>query len=66
MEQAINQFCPNSGKPVAKGSLTQYRGLLVGFCNPDCRDNFARDPASHPKATNYFDVVIKENEWLEE
>ena len=66
MKQAINQFCPNSGKPVAEDSLTQYRGLLVGFCNPDCRDDFARNMAGNPKAITYFDTVIKENKLLAE
>jgi hypothetical protein len=31
---AINRYCPHSGKPVAGDSLTTYRGLTVGFCNP--------------------------------
>ena len=38
---AVNAVCPNSGKPIAADSLTRYRGQVVGFCNPDCRDAFA-------------------------
>src|SRR3546814_19999393 len=30
--------CPWSGNPVAEDSLTRYRGHVVGFCNPGCRD----------------------------
>ena len=36
----INETCPWSGKPVQAGSLTEYDGHVVGFCNPGCRDKF--------------------------
>ena len=39
---AVNDVCPWSGKPIAADSLTLYNGAVVGFCNPDCRDKFAR------------------------
>jgi hypothetical protein len=42
IEDAVNDTCPWSGKPVAPDSLTLYNGAVVGFCNPDCRDKFAR------------------------
>jgi hypothetical protein len=38
--KCINDACPNSGKPVRADSLTMYKGNVVGFCNPDCRDHF--------------------------
>ena len=61
----INKFCPRSGKPVPETSLTQYRGLVVGFCNPGCRDEFEADYAANPEACptdrQYFDTLIKEN-----
>lgn len=60
MEKAINKYCPRSGKPIADDSLTKYRGYVVGFCNPDCRDDFANNIDSCTKDTSYFDVVIKE------
>ncbi|HEX2215883.1 MAG TPA: glutathione S-transferase [Xanthobacteraceae bacterium] len=41
LEDAVNETCPWSGKPIAKDSLTRYRGVVVGFCNPGCRDKFA-------------------------
>jgi hypothetical protein len=41
MEDAVNETCPWSGKPIAADSLTLYNGAVVGFCNPDCRDKFA-------------------------
>ncbi len=40
IEDAVNETCPWSGKPVAADSLTRYRGAVVGFCNPGCRDKF--------------------------
>lgn len=40
IEDAINETCPWSGKPIADNSLTLYRGAVVGFCNPGCRDKF--------------------------
>jgi hypothetical protein len=57
---AINNYCPRSGKPVASDSLTEYRGLTVGFCNSGCRDDFAAHVAERPDDTRYFDVLIKE------
>jgi len=41
IEDAINPACPWSGKPIREDSLTTYRGVVVGFCNPGCRDKFA-------------------------
>ena len=40
IEDAINESCPWSGKPVSADSLTLYKGNVVGFCNPGCRDKF--------------------------
>ena len=40
LRDAVNEFCPWSGKPVQPDSLTRYRGHVVGFCNPGCRDKF--------------------------
>ena len=40
IEDAVNETCPWSGKPIAADSLTLYRGEVVGFCNPGCRDKF--------------------------
>jgi hypothetical protein len=42
VEDSINDVCPWSGKPVSADSLTLYRGEVVGFCNPGCRDKFDR------------------------
>ena len=62
MTQAINKYCPRSGKPVVDDSLTEYRGQTVGFCNPGCRDDFAQDIAASKSDRKYFDVIIKEQE----
>ena len=42
VEDAVNEVCPWSGKPIAPDSLTLYNGAVVGFCNPGCRDKFER------------------------
>lgn len=44
---AINATCPFSGDPIQPDSLTTYEGLVIGFCNPHCRDDFAADPAAY-------------------
>jgi len=52
LEDCINETCPWSGKPVAADSLTTYRGHVVGFCNPGCRQKFET-------ATAHFDAALK-------
>jgi hypothetical protein len=42
IEDAVNETCPWSGKPISADSLTLYKGAVVGFCNTGCRDQFAR------------------------
>ena len=51
IEDCINEACPWSGKPVAADSLLRYRGKVIGFCNPGCRDKFQ-------KAATLFDGLI--------
>ena len=50
---SLNTHCPWSSKKVAKDSLTKYRDVKVGFCNPSCRDQFET-------ATQQFDSFIIE------
>jgi hypothetical protein len=52
LDQCVNQTCPWSGKPVSADSLTHYRGEVVGFCNPGCRDKF-------DAAARAFDAAIE-------
>ena len=52
IRDCVNDVCPWSGKPVSADSLTTYRGKVVGFCNPGCRDKFE-------SATSAFDRVIE-------
>lgn len=59
-KMAINKYCPRSGKAIEADSLTNYKGLTVGFCNPGCRDDFASNIEERPKDLNYFDTLIKE------
>ena len=51
IDDAINAVCPWSGDPVDAGSLTTYRGHVVGFCNRGCRDKFE-------KAVDAFETAI--------
>ena len=52
IDDCINRTCPWSGKPVSADSLTRYRGQVVGFCNPGCREKF-------DAATGAFDALIE-------
>jgi hypothetical protein len=51
LEEVINKTCPWSGKPVQADSLTLYKGWVVGFCNPGCRDKFA-------EAVHHFEAAV--------
>lgn len=65
MSTAINKFCPRSGNPIVRDSLTEYRTLIVGFCNQGCRDDFKNNIEERPEDRKYFDVIIKEHGLLE-
>ncbi len=52
LEDCVNDVCPWSGKPVSADSLTLYKGVVVGFCNTECRDKF-------DAATRAFDAKIE-------
>jgi hypothetical protein len=51
LEDCVNDVCPWSGKPVAADALTLYRGRVVGFCNPGCRDTSER-------AVEHFEAAL--------
>ena len=51
LDDCVNEICPWSGDPVSADSLILYRGKVVGFCNPGCRDKFE-------KATSHFDAHL--------
>ncbi|MEM0900847.1 MAG: glutathione S-transferase [Pseudomonadota bacterium] len=55
LQDCVNAVCPWSGNSVSQDSLTLYRGEVVGFCNPGCRDKFE-------KATRLFDEAIEQAE----
>jgi len=55
LEDCVNHVCPWSGEPVSGDSLTQYKGKVVGFCNPGCRDKF-------DAAAKAFDAAIEGKE----
>ena len=44
--RAVNARCPFSGRLVVAGGMLRWRGRDVGFCNPGCRDAFARAAAA--------------------
>ena len=52
IEDCVNAVCPWSGEPVSADSLTLYKGRVVGFCNPGCRDKFDR-------AASAFDTAMQ-------
>ena len=58
----INKFCPRSGKEVSSNSLVEYKGVIVGFCNPFCRDDFAARTIECKEDRRYFDILIKEKD----
>ncbi|MEZ0168917.1 glutathione S-transferase [Microvirga sp. TS319] len=58
IEDAVNETCPWSGKPIAADSLTRYRGEVVGFCNPGCRDKFEAAIQHFEKAIADRDVPL--------
>ena len=45
----VNAACPYSGKPVDAGSLAEIDGVVVGFCNPFCRDKSVADADAWPR-----------------
>ena len=51
LDDCVNTHCPWSGTPVSADSLTIYRGKVVGFCNPGCREKF-------DAAAQAFDTAI--------
>ena len=53
LEDCVNSHCPWSGELVSADSLTTYKGRVVGFCNPGCRDKFE-------KAASMFDAALQE------
>ena len=57
-QAVINDSCPRSGDAVAADSLAEYRGHVVGFCNPHCRDDFRDNVAERPDDTGFFDQII--------
>jgi len=59
LEDCINQTCPWSGDPVQADSLTLFQGQVVGFCNPGCRDKFAR-------AIRHFEAAMQEKSTMVE
>ena len=58
IEDAVNETCPWSGKPIAPDSLTTYRDAVVGFCNPGCRDKFEAAIKHFEKAIAERDVPL--------
>lgn len=55
LEDAVNETCPWSGKPIAADSLTLYKEAVVGFCNPGCRDKFET-------AVKHFEAALAERD----
>lgn len=56
---AYNQHCPFSGKPIVAQALAQYQGVIIGFCNTDCRDKFVANPMDYPDIITMVDTAHK-------
>ena len=54
LDNCVNTHCPWSVKPVQADSLTHFDGMVVGFCNPGCRDKFDANPNAYPEAKGTF------------
>ena len=52
LRRCVNAACPFSGRPPLANSLLEWRGQIVGFCNPGCRDKFAAAAAADFAAAN--------------
>lgn len=52
VRNCANKTCPWSHLEVQSDSLTCYDGMIVGFCNPGCRDKFI-------EATCHFDTILR-------
>ena len=52
LRRCVNAACPFSGRPPLANSLLEWRGQIVGFCNPGCRDKFAAAAAAGFAAAN--------------
>ena len=44
----VNEACPYSGKQVSEDSLAEIDGVVIGYCNPFCRDKSVVDAAAWP------------------
>jgi len=58
IDEALNDECPRSGKRISADALTIYRGRIVGFCKPECRDDFAAHVGERPEDRAFFDRLI--------
>ena len=49
--QPINKFCAveQENKIDPKGGTYVYNGKVIGFCCPDCVDEFKKDPEKYMK-----------------
>ncbi len=57
IKHAYNAKCPWSNKPIAVDSLAQYQGVIIGFCNPTCRDKFIENPTAYADVLTLVDTA---------
>jgi hypothetical protein len=50
IEDAVNDTCPWTGKPIAADALTVYKSGVVGFAKPGDRDKFDKAIAHFEEA----------------
>ena len=47
VSSAANKTCMFSGDPIRSDSLADYQGMVIGFCNPDCKTRFLKNPQAY-------------------
>ncbi|MFV0431782.1 MAG: tRNA (guanosine(46)-N7)-methyltransferase TrmB [Alphaproteobacteria bacterium] len=53
---AYNQLCPYTQKPIDAQALAQYKGVIIGFCSADSRNQFIENPEGQ---THIMELVQK-------
>ncbi|MEM7543907.1 MAG: glutathione S-transferase [Pseudomonadota bacterium] len=53
--KSVNDACPYSGRPVAPDSLAEIDGVVIGYCNPLCRDKSVADAGAWPATMAMLD-----------
>lgn len=53
---SVNDACPYSGEPVSPDSIAEIDGVVIGYCNPFCRDKSVADAEAWPQTAALLDA----------